>query len=184
MKRMSPRSSGSSLRVVDSTRLWSWSSDSANVAWDIQSPACAGETGQAIPALSGGTPPWSADWAGLDPAALPAGVHAVVLTDSLGCSLTIPWRSNLPTRWRSMCPGPMRGLSDTAQVDLQVTGGNPPFSVLWAGGLSDGMLISPDLVGVACGRCGGLHCFRNGGGSGQSAAECARSLAMEPMLSG
>jgi hypothetical protein len=39
------------------------------------------------------------------------------------------------------------GLSDTAQVDLQVTGGNPPFSVLWTGGLGDGILISPDLAG-------------------------------------
>ena len=121
--------------------------DSANVAWTIQSPACAGETGQAIPALSGGTPPWSADWAGLDPDALPAGVHAVVLTDSLGCSLYDAVEIESPDSMVVDVSWFHAGLSDTAQVDLQVTGGNPPFSVLWTGGLGDGMLISPDLIG-------------------------------------
>ena len=121
--------------------------DSASVVWDVESPACAGEMGQVDWTVSGGTPPWSVDWMGVDSGALLAGVHPVSLVDSMGCFLLDevvveePDLLDVEVSWTHF------GLSDSAQVELTVTGGTPPMEVLWAGGFDNGMLLSPDLIG-------------------------------------
>ena len=121
--------------------------DSASVVWDVQAPACAGEAGQVDWTVSGGTPPWSADWMGMDSNALLAGVYPVMLVDSMGCGLldTVvveePGLLEVEVSWSHL------GLSDSAQVELSVTGGTPPMDVLWAGGFDNGMLVSPDFIG-------------------------------------
>ena len=121
--------------------------DSALVELDVQTPACAGEMGQVDVTVSGGTPPWSVDWMGMDSSALFAGVYSVSLVDSMGCSLmdTVvveePDLLDVEVSWSHF------GLSDSAQVELIISGGTPPMEQLWTGGFDNGFLLSPDLIG-------------------------------------
>lgn len=52
-------------------------------------PGVASGTATATP--TGGTPPYTIDWAGEDPAALLAGNYSVTVTDNNGCSVTEPF---------------------------------------------------------------------------------------------
>ena len=133
--------------------------DSAMLEWDVVLPACAGETGQVDLVVSGGTPPWTADWMGLDPDALFAGVHPVSLVDSLGCALmdTVvvgePDPLDVEVSWGHL------GLSDSAQVELSVTGGTPPMEVQWTGGWGDGTLEAPGFIGWLVQDAAGCFAF-------------------------
>ncbi|MFN3556885.1 MAG: choice-of-anchor L domain-containing protein [Bacteroidales bacterium] len=55
------------------------------VVAETEDAACFGETGTASLTITGGTEPYQVDWAGLDPMAIPAGEHTVVVTDANGC---------------------------------------------------------------------------------------------------
>ena len=55
------------------------------VVAETEDAACFGETGTASLTITGGTEPYQVDWAGLDPMAIPAGEHIVVVTDANGC---------------------------------------------------------------------------------------------------
>ena len=121
--------------------------DPVNIEWTLLDAPCAGEVGEAAPILSGGTPPWSVDWMGLEPDALPAGDHSVQFTDAVGCVVLDTIAIGEPDSLEVDISLSYAGLSDTAQVTLSVSGGTLPYLVDWSGGFGDGALLAPGFLG-------------------------------------
>ena len=121
--------------------------DPVNIEWTLLDAPCAGEVGEAAPTLSGGTPPWSVDWMGLEPDALPAGDHSVQFTDAVGCVVLDTIAIGEPDSLEVDISLSYAGLSDTAQVTLSVSGGTLPYLVDWSGGFGDGALLAPGFLG-------------------------------------
>ncbi len=121
--------------------------DPVNIEWTLLDAPCAGEVGEAAPTLSGGTPPWSVDWMGLEPDALPAGDHSVQFTDAVGCVVLDTIAIGEPDSLEVDISLSYAGLSDTAQVTLSVSGGTLPYFVDWSGGFGDGALLAPGFLG-------------------------------------
>lgn len=121
--------------------------DPVDIEWTLLDAPCAGEVGEAAPTLSGGTPPWSVDWMGLEPDALPAGDHSVQFTDAVGCVVLDTVAIGEPDSLAVDINLSYAGLSDTAQVTLSVSGGTLPYLVDWSGGFGDGALLAPGFLG-------------------------------------
>ena len=118
-----------------------------DIQWDLLDAPCAGETGVAQAILSGGTPPWSADWMGVDPNALLVGTHPVEFADAAGCLVLDTIAIGEPDSLEVDISLSYSGLSDTAQVTLSVSGGTLPYLVDWSGGFGDGALLAPGFLG-------------------------------------
>lgn len=119
----------------------------AVTGWAITSPSCAGDFGAATLSVQGGTPPWTVDWEGLDPQALPVGSHPVQVVDAVGCTVLDTVSVQGPDSLQSWTTVEHSGLSDTAWVSLTVTGGTPPYDVEWTGGFGNGGALSPAVLG-------------------------------------
>ncbi len=121
--------------------------EAVDIEWTLLDAPCAGETGEAEATITGGTPPWSAVWLGLDSDALVAGVYPVQFTDAVGClvanSVTIEEPDSLDVEISLS----YAGLSDTAQVNLSISGGTLPYLVDWSGGFGGGALLAPGFLG-------------------------------------
>ena len=66
--------------------------DELTVVVDVVETTCPGvASGSATATPSGGTPPYTTDWAGEDPNALLAGTYNVTITDANGCTVTEPY---------------------------------------------------------------------------------------------
>lgn len=111
-------------------------------------PACWGDVGMVQWEATGGTPPLSVDWGAVAPDSLLAGVWTVVLSDSVGCVLTDSVAVVIPDSLAALPDWSYLGDSDTALVELGITGGTPPYEVLWSGGLDeDGLMLTPGTIG-------------------------------------
>jgi len=121
--------------------------DSVELDWWVLDPECAGETGEADVVLSGGTPPWTIDWQGLDPMEIPVGQHPVTFTDSAGCSVQDTLHLSEPDSLIVETGLSYVGLTDSAQIELFTSGGTPPYSISWSGGFGDGTLMAPGFLG-------------------------------------
>ena len=104
---------------------------------DTFSVSCfGGNDGSAILNISGGAgSPYNTFWGGLNPNALPAGNHIVTVADSNNCSLTDtvfitqpPQLFTSPVIAHVSCFG-----YEDGNVDLQISGGIPPYTETWFG---------------------------------------------------
>ncbi len=125
-------------------------SGSANVT----NVACRGASTGAIDlTASGGTSPYSYQWNNgavtEDLVNIPAGNYTVVITDSHGCTATVPATVTQPATAVSgsvvvtnvLCFG-----ASTGAVNLTVTGGTPPYGYLWSNGA-----VTEDLANIPAG---------------------------------
>ena len=98
---------------------------------------CNGETtGTAILDTMGGTPPYTVDWQGENPAALSAGTFNVIITDNNGCDTTITFVISEPTALNldtSLTHITCYGFTD-GSITLNVTGGTAPYAYNWSTG--------------------------------------------------
>ena len=79
--------------------------------------------------------------------ALP-GVYGIVATDSLGCVRTDSLEVVEPDSLVSSLSYAYFGISDSAQVDLLVDGGTPPYSIMWSGPIDEaGGVLAPVSLG-------------------------------------
>lgn len=115
--------------------------------WSVIHPACSGEVGAVSWTIEGGTPPWTVDWGGLDTNAVPAGEHSVIAFDALGCWTMDTVSLLAPDSLQTETFIQHSGLSDTAWVELSISGGAPPYQVEWTGGFGDGGALSPTVLG-------------------------------------
>ncbi|MCB0756273.1 MAG: gliding motility-associated C-terminal domain-containing protein, partial [Flavobacteriales bacterium] len=108
--------------------------DELTVSVDVTATSCPGlGDGTAIPFPAGGTPPYSYDWAGADPNAMPAGIYDLTITDGNGCTLaeqvTVPDGLGLVFDiliTDNVCYG---GNDGSAQ--LTVSNGVGPYDIVW-----------------------------------------------------
>lgn len=95
------------------------------------------ETGALEVQITGGTAPYTYTWdsplaSGQNPTGLPAGDYAVTVTDAdqqdIVASYTITEPSAIITMTSS---NPETGMMSNGSVNVNVTGGNPPYTYLW-----------------------------------------------------
>jgi large repetitive protein len=110
-------------------------------------------TGAVNLTAAGGTPPYSYLWsngsATEDIVNLPAGNYSVMITDSKGCTMTVPATvtqsssavSGSVSVTNVLCYG-----ASTGSADLTASGGTPPYTFLWSNGAT-----SEDLTGLPAG---------------------------------
>ena len=122
--------------------------DSLALDIEIEHPACHGETGLVYVDVMGGTGQVVLDWGGLLPEEAAPGAYVLVATDSLGCQRADSVMVIEPDSLISDVSTVFSGVSDSAMVELDVSGGTPPYSVLWSGDLDDmGWVLAPASVG-------------------------------------
>jgi hypothetical protein len=120
----------------------------------VTNVACFGGTNGTINLTpSGGTPPYTYNWGGgittQDRTGLAAGTYSVTITDAFGCTgvvnatVTQPASSVAGTTvvTNVSCNG-----SSTGAVNLTPTGGTPPYTFNWGGGIT-----TEDRAGIAAG---------------------------------
>lgn len=112
-----------------------------------------GSNGTASANVTGGTTPYSYQWSGSiagntpTPTNIPAGIYNVTITDANGCSIIDNMIINEPsplTASNSVINVSCNG-GNNGSIDLSVSGGNPPYSYQWSGGLG----VSQDVNGLS-----------------------------------
>lgn len=102
---------------------------------------CGSSNGTINLTVSGGTAPYTYTWNGAppveDPTDLIAGTYDVTVTDANDCTMASFVIVNTPNQLQALtvptdadCNG-----AATGSIDLQVSGGTPPFTYIWSGGL-------------------------------------------------
>ena len=106
---------------------------------------CSGDPLMVNLSVTGGTPPYTFDWGGLNPDDLPAGSFTVTITDANACELIYSDMVADPapidivlTTTNPTCNGA------NGCIDLTVTGGTPPYDYLWSIGTT-----TEDICGLA-----------------------------------
>lgn len=122
--------------------------DSLVLDIEVEHPACHGETGLVTASVMGGTGQAELDWGGLTPMEATPGAYAVMATDSLGCQRVDSVTVVEPDSLISVVSAEYSGATDSVLVELDISGGTPPYSILWSGGLDEmGWVLAPASVG-------------------------------------
>jgi len=122
--------------------------DSVGIDMAVEQPACHGETGVVTISAWGGTGDIVLDWGDLNLEAATPGTHLVLATDSLGCQRMDSLLVVEPDSLSSTLTSSFSGVTDSALVELTISGGTPPYSIQWSGD-ADGMgwVLAPASIG-------------------------------------
>ncbi len=128
----------------------------------IQNIKCAGDTDGSIDlAVSGGIPPYNFEWTNsagvvvsdtIDLMNVPADTYTFSLTDANGCTLTpstyVLREPAFPLIFNNIRSTPIQCFGDqTGAIQLQVSGGMPPYSYSWNDGLRSSKNIDSLFAG-------------------------------------
>ena len=133
------------------------SSTPVTVNYTTTPSSCTASTGSATLNISGGTAPYTVDWATYPPQTgvsinnMPTGTYSFIVTDAVGCVRTgtalIPPQSTIYASISStnaMCPG------NTGNIYANASGTNPPFTFLWSNGITANMLSNVPAGNYYC----------------------------------
>ena len=112
---------------------------------EYESAACHADVASAVATGFGGTPTYLVNWNGSDPTDLPAGPVMVTLSDAAGCTLDSTWVVDIPAPLEFEVTVTPEDAGDDGAISLQITGGTPPYDVLWNEG-SQGDTALTDLA--------------------------------------
>lgn len=116
---------------------------------DVTDVLCHGEaTGSVNLDISGGTPPYMMDWAGMDPQEMTAGVHEVVVMDQNGCSEAVEFVIDEPPALVLdvlTTPAPDEGGNGSASLIIE--GGVPGYTIQWSTGEMDVLELDAVAIG-------------------------------------
>lgn len=111
---------------------------------DVLHPPCFGEPGQATVDVDGGVPPLGVSWGNASLDTLWPGPLLFSAIDSLGCMETLEIIIVEPELIDASASFEYDGLSDSAQVLLNVEGGTAPHDIMWTGPIdSEGWAFAP-----------------------------------------
>lgn len=114
---------------------------------DYQPALCHGDVASALVEVSGGTPDYLVNWNGVNPDDLADGPVMVSLTDGAGCQLDTTWSVDLPEPLSFNALVTPEDEGGDASIALEVSGGTPPYYILW----NDGTEWDSLLVGLSQG---------------------------------
>jgi len=101
--------------------------------------------------ITGGTAPFTPDWGGADPNALPEGNYTVDVADANGCTasaaFTVAQGSGLSLSFSITDNVCFAG--STGQASLTVTGGASPYDILWADAFGNPLQVNPGTNGLS-----------------------------------
>ncbi|MFM7726837.1 MAG: ASPIC/UnbV domain-containing protein, partial [Flavobacteriales bacterium] len=102
---------------------------------------CVGEVAQLQYFGSGGALPYTYDWQGQNPNALPSGSYEFSLTDGNGCTDVV----NVVVAEYPFLDAQISFITNAnngnnGSMELSITGGEPPYSILWSTGATDEVL--------------------------------------------
>jgi len=110
----------------------------------ITNPSCSESTDGSVELIiEGGTIPYSLNWNGEDPTALPGGNYMVTITDGNGC--------NYEEQATLVAPEPIEATIETTNVldiftlgtaTINIIGGTLPYQIEWSNGVLDSLQIS------------------------------------------
>jgi hypothetical protein len=100
---------------------------------DTANPLCSGQTGSADVVIINGTAPFSTDWGGLNPEALPHGSFEVLVTDANGCEASSAFDIVEPQPITLSTTEYAADEGDNGSIVLEVTGGTEPYTISWIG---------------------------------------------------
>jgi hypothetical protein len=104
---------------------------------------CAGETASLQYFGFGGVLPYEYDWQGQNPTALPAGDYTFTLTDSNGCEDVVQLEvAAFPVLEVSISELLNSNGGNNGSIELLITGGEQPYSILWNTGSTEALLDS------------------------------------------
>ncbi|WP_242131768.1 LamG-like jellyroll fold domain-containing protein [Aestuariivivens marinum] len=110
-----------------------------------------GSDGIATVSGSGGNGPYTYNWGGLDPNALPAGTHTITVTDSEGCSSTCTVTITEPTQLTSTITNQSTNLfcfdSPTGSITVAGANGTSPYEYSIDGGTFQSSGTFNNLIG-------------------------------------
>lgn len=107
-------------------------------------PQCHDDLAAVEVTVGGGTPPLALDWFGADPMALGDGTWQVLLQDSAGCTSMDSVVVEVPEELVVIPTWSYQGNTDSVLVEMEITGGTPPYDVGWSGGWNgQGLLVAP-----------------------------------------
>lgn len=96
--------------------------------------ACFGGTGSAIVEASGGVPPLTIDWIGLDPNNLPAADYVININDASGCSIVYQFTINqAPTFNAEVNTINPNCFGENGTALAEISGGTFPYDLDWEG---------------------------------------------------
>ncbi|MCG8329438.1 MAG: T9SS type A sorting domain-containing protein [Chitinophagales bacterium] len=118
--------------------------DAIEIMGSTQNVSCfEGMDGAIDLTITGGTGPYTSVWShDGEPDSLSSGNYTVTVTDANDCTATASFDISQPTPFQidiNVQHVSCFGASDGA-IDVQVSGGTPPYEVFWIGGSSDTML--------------------------------------------
>ena len=112
------------------------------------SPAlCHDDVASALVSGYGGTPGYLVNWGGVDPQDLPAGSVPFTMTDANGCAVDSVLEVIIPDLLSFEAIVVQENTGDDESIVLDITGGTPPYSILW----NDGTAGDTALTGLGQG---------------------------------
>ena len=93
--------------------------------------------------ILGGTPPYSADWDGENPEAMPAGFYEGVVSDANGCEFPVSATINQPdSLWINLQATDASEVGGAGAASIEIFGGTPDYSITWSNGTNDVTSVS------------------------------------------
>lgn len=113
--------------------------DSITISPTVNNLTCfGGDNGSVIASVSGGTPPYTFQWSNGESGniadSLPAGEITVIVTDSNGCSSSLPVNVSQPDPFDFSGTVVNPTTCDTTidgSISVEISGGTPPYSFVW-----------------------------------------------------
>ena len=135
------------------------------VTENITNALCNGQTGSVSLDITGGVPPYSTNWNGVNPLQVPAGTYSVVVTDANSCQNSFNYTIDEPSAITgTFTINPNVG-NCNGSMTIAAQGGNPPYTYNWSGFFEPSATLSA--------LCGAEYCVEVTDASGCKAEFCA-----------
>ncbi|TVR36975.1 MAG: T9SS C-terminal target domain-containing protein [Cryomorphaceae bacterium] len=115
----------------------------------VSDVSCHGDsTGSAYFQITGGVAPYVVDWNVVDNQNIPAGNYVATITDANGCELSFPYIINEPDPLLlDISVDQIPGTSNYWSAQASISGGVPPYSLVWSTGAVNSLLVDSLIPG-------------------------------------